>query len=159
MTTTEKATFAAGCFWGIEDAFAQVPGVIATTVGYSGGTTANPTYRDVCHNDTGHAEAVQVEYDPSKVSFDQLLDVFWKIHNPTTRNRQGPDVGSQYRSAIFFHNPDQKARAEASKARLEASGTLRGPIVTEITPAADFYPAEEYHQKYHQKHGGSCRTV
>jgi peptide-methionine (S)-S-oxide reductase len=154
-----KATFGAGCFWGVEEAFRQVPGVTDTAVGYSGGTTADPTYQDVCTDRTGHAEVVQVEYDPAKVSYDQLLDVFWRIHDPTTLNRQGPDVGTQYRSAIFYHTPEQEAAARASKDRLQASGRFRRPIVTEITPAGPFYRAEEYHQRYVQKRGGAGCSI
>jgi peptide-methionine (S)-S-oxide reductase len=150
---TEKATFAAGCFWGIEAAFRRVKGVVDAAVGYSGGTMENPTYHDVCTDRTGHAEVVQVEYDPAQVSYDELLDIFWNVHDPTTLNRQGPDVGTQYRSAIFFHNADQEAAARASKARLEQSGKFRRPIVTEVTPAATFYRAEEYHQRYLEKRG------
>lgn len=152
-----KATFAAGCFWGIEDAFRKVKGVISTRVGYTGGRTKNPTYHDVCTDRTGHAEAVEVEYDPAKVSYEDLLNLFWSLHDPTTLNRQGPDVGTQYRSAIFFHTPDQEAAARASKEKLQASGRLKRPIVTELTPATEFYVAEEYHQQYVEKHGGhSC---
>ncbi len=147
------ATFAAGCFWGVEATFGQIEGVTRTEVGYTGGSTENPSYKDVCTDRTGHAEAVQVEYDPDKVSYDQLLDVFWANHDPTTPNRQGPDVGSQYRSAIFFHSPDQEAEAKASKEALDKSGRFRRPIVTQIVPAATFYPAEEYHQKYLEKRG------
>ena len=149
----EKASFAAGCFWGVEAAFQQVPGVVATTVGYSGGRTKNPTYRDVCSGATGHAETVLVEYDPSRVSYEQLLDVFWENHDPTQLDRQGPDVGEQYRSAIFFHTPAQETAARAAKERLEASGRFRRPIVTEVTPASEFWPAEDYHQKYLEKRG------
>ena len=148
-----KATFGAGCFWGVEEAFRQVPGVLDATVGYAGGTTEDPTYRDVCTDTTGHAEVVLVEYDPARVRYEQLLDVFWRIHDPTTLNRQGPDVGTQYRSAIFYHTPEQEAAARASKAQLEAGGRFRRPIVTEITPAGPFHRAEEYHQRYLQKHG------
>jgi peptide-methionine (S)-S-oxide reductase len=148
-----KATFAAGCFWGVEATFRRVPGVTATVVGYTGGTTVNPTYQDVCSGRTGHAEALEVEYDPAQVSYEQLLDVFWTSHNPTTRHRQGLDVGAQYRSALFYHNPEQQAAAQASKEKLDASGRFRGPIVTEITPAGPFYRAEEYHQRYLEKHG------
>jgi peptide-methionine (S)-S-oxide reductase len=156
--TRHIATFAAGCFWGVEAAFRKVKGVTATTVGYSGGTVPNPTYQDVCTDRTGHAEVVRVEYDPSQVSYDQLLDVFWENHDPTTRNRQGPDHGSQYRSAIFYHTPEQQAAALASRERLQNSGRFQRPIVTEITPAAEFYPAEEYHQQYLEKRGqASCR--
>jgi peptide-methionine (S)-S-oxide reductase len=152
-----KATFGAGCFWGVEAAFRQVPGVIGTTVGYSGGHTEEPTYRDVCGGDTGHAEVVEVDYDPAKVSYDDLLQVFWENHDPTQVNRQGPDVGAQYRSAIFFHTPEQEAAARASKAALEASGRLRRPVATEITPASAFWRAEDYHQQYLEKRGlASC---
>ena len=155
---TEKAIFGAGCFWGVEAAFLVVKGVKEVTSGYSGGHLKNPSYRDVCTDKTGHAEVVQVEYDPSQVSYDELLDVFWNCHNPTTLNRQGPDVGTQYRSAIFFYTPEQEAVARASKEKLEQSGRWRVPIVTEITPASDFYPAEEYHQRHLEKRGisGHC---
>jgi len=154
----ETATFAAGCFWGVEAAFGQVPGVVATAVGYSGGHVPNPTYHDVCSGRTGHAECVQVEYDPARVSYEQLLDVFWENHDPTQLNRQGPDVGEQYRSAIFFHTREQEAAARASKSRLEQSGRFKRPIVTEITPAPAFYRAEEYHQRYLEKRGlAHCR--
>ncbi len=149
----EKATFGAGCFWGVEATFRQIEGVTSTAVGYMGGTLANPTYEDVCTDRTGHAEVVQVEYDPSKVSYDQLLEVFWANHDPTTRNRQGPDVGTQYRSAIFFHTPEQATAAKASKEKLQASGKYRRAIVTEIVPAAEFWRAEEYHQQYLEKRG------
>ncbi len=153
---TEKATFAAGCFWGIEDAFRQVEGVVSTMVGYTGGKTENPTYKEVCTDTTGHAEAVLVEYDPQKVSFDQLLDLFWKIHDPTQLNRQGPDFGSQYRSAVFYHTPGQEAATRASVQQLTASGRYTLPIVTQIAPAVTFHKAEEYHQQYNQKHGRHC---
>jgi peptide-methionine (S)-S-oxide reductase len=153
----EKATFGAGCFWGVEAAFRKVNGVTATAVGYSGGHLPNATYKDVCSGKTGHAEVVQVEYDPAKVSYDQLLDIFWEEHDPTTLNRQGPDVGAQYRSAIFFHSPEQEAAAKASKER--AQSRLRNKIVTEITPASDFYPAEEYHQQYLEKRGLAHCTI
>lgn len=149
----ETATFGAGCFWGVEETFRQVPGVVETTVGYLGGHMKNPTYQDVCTDETGHAEVVQVKYDPAKVSYDQLLDVFWSNHDPTTLNRQGPDWGKQYRSAIFFHTPEQEREARASKDKTQASGRFRRPIVTEITPASTFYPAEDYHQKYLAKRG------
>jgi peptide-methionine (S)-S-oxide reductase len=152
----ETATFAAGCFWGVEDAFMQVEGVISTQVGYTGGQTDAPTYREVCSDATGHAEAVQVEYDPAIVSYEQLLTLFWQIHDPTTLNRQGPDVGSQYRSAVFYHSPQQEAAAKAFKERLTQSGRFTRPIVTEIVPAAPFYRAEEYHQQYNLKHGRHC---
>jgi peptide-methionine (S)-S-oxide reductase len=156
--TTEKATFAAGCFWGVEAAFRQVPGVVATTVGYSGGRTKNPTYEEVCSDDTGHAEALQVEYDPARVTYEKLLDVFWNEHDPTQLNRQGPDVGTQYRSAIFFSTPQQRDAATRSKDALEKSGRYRKPIATEITPASEFYPAEEYHQRYLEKRGlATCK--
>jgi peptide-methionine (S)-S-oxide reductase len=150
------ATFAAGCFWQVEAEFRQTAGVLATEVGYSGGVTEDPSYRDVCTGRTGHAEVVRVEFDPEKISYDALLDVFWGLHDPTTLNRQGPDVGSQYRSAIFVQDAEQKDVAEASTARAqERSGR---PIVTEITPATDFYPAEEYHQRYLEKRGlATCR--
>ena len=152
------ATFAAGCFWGVEAAFRQVPGVTATRVGYTGGTTANPTYKQVCTDRTGHAEAVEVSYDPVRVSYDELLRVFWEIHDPTQRNRQGPDIGTQYRSAIFYHDAEQEAAARASKERLERSGMHKRPIVTEIVPAQTFYQAEDYHQQYLEKRGlATCR--
>lgn len=156
----QKATFGAGCFWGVEARFRQVEGVTQTAVGFLGGTLENPTYRDVCTGTTGHAEVVQVEYDPAVVSYDQLLDVFWSCHDPTTLNRQGPDVGAQYRSAVFFHTPEQEAAARASKQSLEQSGRFSRPIVTEITPASTFYRAEEYHQQYLAKHGqSSCAST
>ncbi|MEP6936635.1 MAG: peptide-methionine (S)-S-oxide reductase MsrA [Chthoniobacterales bacterium] len=151
--TTEKATFGAGCFWGVEATFRSIDGVKSASVGYAGGTMANPTYEDVCGDETGHAEVVEVEFDPERVSFTQLLDVFWKNHDPTTLNRQGPDVGDQYRSVIFFHSPEQRAAAEASKAQQEKSGRFRRPIVTLIEPATTFYRAEEYHQRYLEKRG------
>ena len=150
---TKKATFAAGCFWGVEVTFRQVKGVTSAQVGYTGGETENPTYQDVCTGTTGHAEAVEVEYDPDLVPYEDLLDVFWNSHDPTTRNRQGPDVGTQYRSAIFSHSPEQEAVALASKQKLEASGRFNNPIATEITPASEFYGAEEYHQQYLVKRG------
>ena len=146
---TEKATFGAGCFWGVEAAFRKVEGVVDAIVGYSGGHTENPTYKDVCSSMTGYAEVVEVEYDSSKVSYEELLDVFWENHDPTTPNRQGPDVGSQYRSVIFFHTPEQEAVARASKEKAQAR--FRNPIVTEIQPISEFYRAEEYHQQYFQK--------
>jgi peptide-methionine (S)-S-oxide reductase len=153
-----KASFAAGCFWGVEAAFRQVEGVLDTAVGYSGGRLENPTYEDVCSGRTGHAETVEVEYDPSRVSYEQLLDVFWENHDPTTLNRQGPDVGEQYRSAIFFHTPEQQAAATTSKEKLEKSGKYKRPIVTQIQQASKFYRAEEYHQRYLEKHGlAHCR--
>lgn len=154
---TEIATFGAGCFWGVEAAFRRLPGVVDVAAGYSGGHTPNPTYKDVCSHTTGHAEVVQVTFDPQKISYGQLLDAFWQIHNPTQVNRQGPDVGTQYRSAIFVHSPEQQAIAEKSKAALAASGKFQRPIATEITMAGPFYRAEEYHQKYLEKHGAaSC---
>lgn len=152
---SELATFGAGCFWGVEAAFRRVPGVSDVVVGYSGGQTENPTYRDVCTDETGHAEVVQVTFDPAKVSYEQLLDTFWQMHDPTQLNRQGPDVGTQYRSAIFFHSPQQETAAKKSKAALEASGRLHRPIATEIKPAGPFYRAEEYHQRYLEKRGAS----
>jgi peptide-methionine (S)-S-oxide reductase len=153
----EIATFGAGCFWGIEAAFRRVPGVLDAAVGYSGGRTENPSYQDVCTDTTGHAEVVQVTFDPAKLSYDQLLDVFWTIHDPTQVNRQGPDYGKQYRTAIFFHSPEQEATAKKSKQALEASGKLRRPVATEITAAAPFWRAEEYHQRYLEKRGAaSC---
>jgi peptide-methionine (S)-S-oxide reductase len=148
-----QATFAAGCFWGVEAAFRKVPGVTATRAGYTGGTVPNPTYEDVCSHRTGHAEAVEVNYDPAGVSYDDLLTVFWEEHDPTQRNRQGPDVGTQYRSAIFVHDAAQEAAARASKQRLEQSGRFKRPIVTEITPVSTFYPAEDYHQQFLEKRG------
>jgi peptide-methionine (S)-S-oxide reductase len=154
-----KATFGAGCFWGVEEEFRKVPGVRDTAVGYSGGRLENPTYEDVCTDRTGHAEVVEVEYDPARVSYETLLDVFWNGHNPTQLNRQGPDVGTQYRSAIFFHTPEQEAAARASKERLEKSGRFPRPIVTEISPAQRFWRAEDYHQRYLEKRGlGSCHV-
>jgi len=147
----EKATFAAGCFWGVEEAFRNAKGVLGTTVGYIGGWLKNPTYKDVCSGKTGHAEAVEVVYDPEETSYNKLLELFWDIHNPTTLNRQGPDIGEQYRSAIFFHTSEQEALAVASKKKLEQNGRLKKPIVTEITAATQFFPAEEYHQQYLEK--------
>ena len=153
----EKATFGAGCFWGVEATFRNVPGVIDAVSGYSGGHLDNPTYEDICSDETGHAEVVEVLYNPEKVSYDTLLNVFWENHNPTTLNRQGPDVGTQYRSAIFYHSPEQKEIAEKSKQEWNTSGRFRSPIVTEISPALNFYRAEEYHQRYLEKRGlASC---
>ena len=149
---TEKAVFAAGCFWGVESIYQQIDGVIDTTVGYVGGKTKNPTYKEVCYTDSGHAEAVEIVYDPAKVSYEELLAIFWRAHDPTTLNRQGPDVGTQYRSAIFYYSPEQKAAAEKVKA--EAQKKWKKPIVTEIAPSAIFYPAEDYHQDYFKKNGG-----
>jgi peptide-methionine (S)-S-oxide reductase len=146
-----KATFAAGCFWGVEAAFRQFDGVTSTAVGYTGGRFEAPTYEDVCSGRTGHAEAVQVEFDPAKISYDELLDVFWNVHDPTQLDRQGPDIGTQYRSAIFFHDPGQEAAARASKARLRESGRFRKDVVTEIAAAGPFYLAEDYHQQYFEK--------
>ncbi len=157
MSLTEKATFAAGCFWGVEEIFRTTPGVIDTAVGYTGGAMKGPTYQDVCTGETGHAEAVQVTYDPENVSYEKLLGIFWDNHNPTTRNAQGPDVGSQYRSAIFFHTPEQEITAKNSISALEKEKKFHRPIVTQVIPATTFYPAEEYHQKYLMKRGmGSC---
>jgi peptide-methionine (S)-S-oxide reductase len=156
VTVSEKALFAAGCFWGVEAAFRQVKGVLRTAVGYSGGHFPNPTYEDVCGDRTGHAEVVEVEYDPMMVSYEDLLRVFWENHDPTTLNRQGPDVGSQYRSAIFFHSPEQEAAARASKEKEQQRH--KRPVVTEITPASTFYRAEDYHQQYLEKRGlATCR--
>ena len=152
-----KATFGAGCFWGVEAAYRQIPGVISTAVGYLGGTLEKPTYYDVCSGRTGHAEVVEVTYDPSRLTYDDLLTVFWENHDPTTLNRQGPDVGTQYRSAIFYHDEDQKETAIRSKEERDRSGKYRRPIVTEITPATEFYVAEDYHQQYLEKRGlSSC---
>ncbi|WP_142847750.1 peptide-methionine (S)-S-oxide reductase MsrA [Telmatospirillum sp. J64-1] len=154
---TEKATFGAGCFWGIEVKFRSLPGVVDAAVGYMGGHLDNPSYEQVCTDRTGHAEVVQVEYDPTRISYEDLLDLFWQIHDPTTLNRQGPDVGSQYRSVIFTHTEEQAEAARRSKERLESSGRFSRPIVTEITPAASFWRAEEYHQRYLEKRGlASC---
>lgn len=151
------ATFGAGCFWGVEEAFRRTPGVTETAVGYMGGHLENPSYQAVCTDRTGHAEVVQVQFDPSQIDYERLLEIFWELHDPTTLNRQGPDVGTQYRSAVFYHDEAQKAAAAGMKARLQASGRFRRPIVTEITPASTFWRAEEYHQKYIQKNGGaSC---
>jgi peptide-methionine (S)-S-oxide reductase len=153
----EVATFGAGCFWGVEAAFRRTPGVIDTAVGYSGGDLEKPTYKDVCTDETGHAEVVQVTFDPQRLSYSQLLDVFWKIHDPTQVNRQGPDFGKQYRTAIFFHSPAQEEIARKSKLALESSGKFRYAIATEISPAKTFWRAEEYHQRYLEKRGAeSC---
>lgn len=148
-----KATFAAGCFWGVEDAFRQVKGVTSTTVGYTGGHTQNPTYKEVCTNRTGHAEAVEIEFNPAEVSYRELLAVFFQSHDSTTLNRQGPDVGTQYRSAIFFHDAEQEAAAREAMAALEKAAVFKRPIVTEIKSASGFYRAEEYHQQYFEKQG------
>jgi peptide-methionine (S)-S-oxide reductase len=149
----EKATFGAGCFWHVEEAFRHLKGVTATTAGYMGGTLKNPTYEDVCTDKTGHAEVVEIIYQPEKISYEQLLNVFWDIHDPTTKNRQGPDIGTQYRSVIFYHTSEQKTTAETSKKNLEQSKKYKKKIMTEITKATTFYPAEEYHQQYLAKHG------
>lgn len=154
---TKTATFGAGCFWGVEATFRQIEGVVDTAVGYAGGHLPDPTYKDVCTDRTGHAEVVQVEYDPERVGYDKLLDVFWENHDPTTLNRQGPDVGTQYRSVVFYQDDEQRQAAEESKRKLDASGRFRRPIVTQIVPAAPFYRAEEYHQRYLEKRGlASC---
>lgn len=154
---TQTALFGAGCFWGVEASFRQVPGVLATRVGYAGGATDHPTYEQVCTDRTGHAEVVEVTYDPSRVNYDTLLNVFWENHDPTTRNRQGPDVGTQYRSVVFYATPEQKAAATTSRDALQSSGKLQRPVVTEIEPAPAFHPAEEYHQRYLEKRGlASC---
>lgn len=149
----QKATFGAGCFWGVEAAFREVKGVVSASVGYTGGTLKDPTYQDICSGQTGHAEVVEVEYDPSEAPYDELLAVFWSIHDPTTLNRQGPDIGTQYRSVIFFHNAEQELAAKTLKEKFQSSGRFNGEIVTEITLASQFYPAEEYHQQYLEKRG------
>lgn len=156
--STKFATFGAGCFWGVEAAFRRLEGVVDTSVGYMGGNVDNPTYEQVCSHSTGHAEVVEVEYDPSEVGYEDLLETFWSNHDPTQLNRQGPDVGSQYRSVIFFHDSDQESRAKRSKQELDSSGRLGSPIVTEIVPAETFWRAEDYHQQYLEKRGlASCR--
>ncbi len=155
----EKATFASGCFWGVEDTFRNTNGVISAVSGYSGGHTKDPTYEQVCSGTTGHAESVELTFDPDKVSYQGLLQVFWDNHNPTTKNRQGPDIGSQYRSIIFYHNQQQQKAAEQSKEKLEQSGKYHDPIVTEIVPTGPFYRAEEYHQRYYEKHGVSACQI
>lgn len=152
----ETATFGAGCFWGVEDLLSKVKGVKETSVGYMGGTLEHPTYEDVCTNRTGHAEVCQIKFDPSEVSYEKILDAFWNLHDPTTVNRQGPDVGSQYRSVIFTHSPEQQAMAEQSKDALEKSRKYLNPVVTQIVPAPAYWPAEEYHQKYFIKHPGAA---
>lgn len=152
-TRLQKATFAAGCFWGVEETFRTIKGVVSTVVGYTGGHTEKPSYKEVCTDTTGHAEAVEVTFDPGVVSFEELLKVFWDSHDPTTPNRQGPDIGSQYRSAIFFHDAEQERLSKESKEALDSSGVYSRPVVTEIEPVASFYPAEEYHQKYLMKRG------
>ena len=152
-----KATFAAGCFWGVEARFQQLPGVIATAVGYEGGALDKPTYHDVCTDRTGHAEAVEIDYDPAQITYEQLLEEFFALHDPTQLNRQGPDHGTQYRSAIFYHSPEQEAAAKAFIARLTAEKKFSKPIVTQVVPAETFWRAEEYHQKYLEKRGAvSC---
>ena len=158
--STEKAMFGAGCFWGVEETFRRLKGVTETAVGYAGGKKENPTYEDVCSDETGHAEVVEVQFDPAQISYDELLNVFWSNHNPTTLNRQGPDVGTQYRSVVFYHSPAQKAAAEAAKEKIEKSGRFGGrPIVTRIEPAPNFWRAEEYHQRYLEKRGRSHCAV
>jgi len=154
----EKALFGAGCFWGVEDFFRQVPGVSEAVSGYAGGTTDNPTYRQVCAGDSYHAEVVEVTFDPAKVSYETLVDLFFRMHNPTTRNRQGPDVGTQYRSVIFTHGPEQERVAKLVRGRVAASGKWKTPIVTQIEPAPAFWKAEDYHQRYFEKHGGHCHV-
>ncbi|HHT74534.1 MAG: peptide-methionine (S)-S-oxide reductase MsrA [Methanomassiliicoccaceae archaeon] len=155
--TVKRATFGAGCFWGVQAAFDRIKGVVCTQVGYMGGWTEDPTYEDVCTNRTGHAEVVDLRYDPERVSYEQLLEAFWNMHDPTTPNRQGPDVGMQYRSVVFYHDEEQRRAAEAMKERLTKSGRFTRPVVTEIVPAKPFWRAEEYHQKYHERRGGACR--
>lgn len=152
----EKATFAAGCFWGVEEAFYDEIGVVSTRVGYTGGTTEEPTYQQVCSGDTGHAEAVEVVFDPAVISYEQLLKLFWHAHDPTQVNRQGPDIGTQYRSAVFYHTEEQRQKAEISRDALDQSGRYQRSVATEIVPAGIFWQAEEYHQKYHKKNGGGC---
>ena len=160
MQEPRTATFAAGCFWGVEDAFRKIPGVMATEVGYAGGTTGNPCYEAVCTGRTGHAEAVRILYDPDVVSYRILLDTFWSIHDPTQKDRQGPDIGSNYRSVIFYHDREQKEAALRSREELEQSGRFRRPVVTEIVPATVFWRAEEYHQQYHERQGATgCRRT
>lgn len=157
QSTPAKATFGAGCFWGVEDTFRQIPGVLDVMVGYTGGSVPNPTYEVVCNGTTGHAEAVEITYDPEVVTYEALLKVFWENHNPTTRNQQGPDFGSQYRSVIFYHTPEQKVAAEQALLELEKSGKWKNPVVTDIVPAKEFYKAEDYHQQYLKKNGlSSC---
>jgi peptide-methionine (S)-S-oxide reductase len=153
-----KAMFGAGCFWGIEEAFSKVDGVLETAVGYSGGDTIDPKYKEVCNGQTNHTEVVELSFDPNLVSYSQLLDLFWNLHNPTTLNRQGLDFGSQYRSAIYYYSPEQQTEAQDLKEKLEASGKFKDPVVTEITEVALFYRAEEYHQRYFEKNGaGACK--
>jgi peptide-methionine (S)-S-oxide reductase len=155
---TQLATFGAGCFWGVEDFFRQVPGVIDAVSGYAGGTTENPTYKQVCNDETYHAEVVEVTFDPAKVSYAALVELFFRMHNPTQLNRQGPDFGTQYRSVIFTHGPEQQRVAETTKASVEASGKWKKPVVTQIEPAPAFWKAEDYHQRYFEKHGGHCHV-
>ncbi len=157
--TSKKATFGAGCFWGIEEAFRRLHGVVDTAAGFMGGTLANPTYPEVCTGRTGHVEVVEVTYDPALISYQDLLDFFWSIHDPTTPNRQGADIGTQYRSVIFYHSPEQEAAARASKQEIERSGRFRRPIVTAIEPAGTFWRAEEYHQRYLARRGGGRSGV
>lgn len=152
----EKATFAAGCFWGVEEAYYDEAGIISTRVGYTGGSVENPTYKEVCTDTTGHAEAVEVTFDPQKISYEQLLKIFWNIHDPTQIDRQGPDIGSQYRSAIFYHSDNQRQQAEVSRESVDSSGRYHRSVATEILPASTFWQAEEYHQQYHRKNGGGC---
>jgi len=154
----EKALFGAGCFWGVEDFFRQVPGVADAVSGYAGGASQAPTYRQVCAGDTNHAEVVEVTFDPARVSYETLVDLFFKMHNPTTRNRQGPDVGTQYRSVIFTYGPEQARVAAQVRDRVAASGKWKTPVVTQIEDAPTFWPAEDYHQRYFQKHGGHCHV-
>jgi len=156
---TQKAIFAAGCFWGVEANFRKIEGVVSTRVGYTGGNFSNPTYKKVCSHKTGHAEAVEITFDPSKVSYDDLLEIFWSIHDPTTLNRQGPDIGDQYRSAILYLNEEQKEKAESFKAKIEASKRFKNPIVTQIVSASDFWQAEEYHQQYVEKRKNSLTNL
>ena len=154
----EKALFGAGCFWGVEDFFRQVPGVIDAVSGYAGGTTESPTYKQVCRGDTYHAEVVEVTFDPARVSYATLVDLFFRMHNPTTRNRQGPAVGTQYPSVIFIHGPEQARIAAEIRAKVDASGKWKSPVVTQIEPAPAFWKAEDYHQRYFEKHGGACHV-
>jgi len=159
-TVFSKATFGAGCFWGVETAFRKINGVLSTQVGYCGGTTDNPTYKEVCTGKTGHAEVVQIEFNPDIVSYNELLEIFWNIHDPTTLNRQGPDIGTQYRSVIFYHNDEQQKLADALKSKLNLSGKFKNKIITEIVPHKEFFQAEDYHQQYFEKMGinPSCHT-
>ena len=150
---TEKATFGAGCFWGVEAAFREIPGILDAAAGYEGGHTENPAYKEVCSDTTGHAEVVEIDFDPAKVSYSEILDVFWQLHDPTQVNRQGPDIGNQYRSVIFYHSPEQQRAATGSKTKWNASGKFRKPVATSIEPARTFYRAEEYHQQYLAKRG------